>query len=78
MVPTAVKKTISLPSELAREAEETARAEGWTLSAMIQDGPKVIMAAGSNANSKPCRGYCRKAKERGILSEEQRRRYLEE
>ena len=29
---TAVKKTISLPPELAREAEEIARAEGKTLS----------------------------------------------
>jgi len=34
---TAVKKTISLPPELAREAEEIARAEGKTLSALVQD-----------------------------------------
>ena len=33
----AVKKTISLPPELAREAEEIARAEGKSLSAVIQD-----------------------------------------
>ena len=33
---TAVKKTISLPAELAEEAETTARAEGKTLSAVIQ------------------------------------------
>ncbi len=34
---TAVKKTISLPPKLAREAEKTARAEGKSLSAVVQD-----------------------------------------
>ena len=34
---TAVKKTISLPPDLARDAEALARAEGRTLSAVIQD-----------------------------------------
>ena len=33
----AVKKTISLPAELAREAEALAKAEGKTLSAVVQD-----------------------------------------
>ena len=33
---TAVRKTISLPPELAKEAEEVARTEGITLSAVIQ------------------------------------------
>lgn len=33
----AVKKTISLPADLAREAEALARAEAKTLSAVIQD-----------------------------------------
>jgi len=33
----AVKKTISLPTDLPREAEELARSEGKTLSAVIQD-----------------------------------------
>jgi hypothetical protein len=37
MATTAVKKTLSLLRELARHAEETARAEGKTLSAVIQD-----------------------------------------
>jgi predicted transcriptional regulator len=32
----AVKKTISLPPDLAREVEALARAEGKTLSAIIQ------------------------------------------
>jgi metal-responsive CopG/Arc/MetJ family transcriptional regulator len=34
-VANAVKKTISLPQQLAREVEELARAEGKTLSAVI-------------------------------------------
>ena len=33
----AVKKTISLPADLARDAEALARAKGKTLSAVIQD-----------------------------------------
>ena len=38
---TAVKKTISLPPELAKEAEEIAREEGKTLSAVIQDALRL-------------------------------------
>ena len=41
---TAVKKTISLPPELAREAEEIARAEGKTLSAVVQDALRQARA----------------------------------
>jgi hypothetical protein len=37
----AVKKTISLPAELAEEGETTARAEGKTLSAVIQDALRL-------------------------------------
>ena len=37
---TAVRKTISLPADPAREAEALARAEGGTLSAVIQDAPR--------------------------------------
>ena len=33
----AVKKTISLPADLAKEAEALARAEGKTLSGVIQE-----------------------------------------
>jgi metal-responsive CopG/Arc/MetJ family transcriptional regulator len=39
---TAVKKTISLPPELAREAEEIAREEGKPLSAVIQDALRLV------------------------------------
>jgi len=38
---TAVKKTISLPLDLAKDAEAFARAEGKTLSAVIQDALRL-------------------------------------
>ncbi len=41
---TAVKNTISLPPELAREAEEIARAEGKALSAVVQDALRQARA----------------------------------
>jgi hypothetical protein len=76
---TAVKKTISLPPELARDAEETARAEGKTLSAVIQDALRLSRAARLKREFKEVQGYwSRKAREKGILSEEDLRRYLEE
>ena len=40
---TAVKKTISLPPEFARDAEEQARAEGKTLSAIVQDALRNLL-----------------------------------
>ena len=42
---TAVKKTISLPPELAREAEDLARTEGKTVSAVIQDALRAVRAS---------------------------------
>jgi hypothetical protein len=41
---TAVKKTVSLPPELARLAEQMARAEGKTVSAVIQDALRLARA----------------------------------
>ena len=39
-----VRKTISLPPDLARDAEETARAEGKTLSAVVRDALRQTRA----------------------------------
>ena len=81
MPTTVVKKTISLPRELARDAEETARAEGKTLSAVVQDALslRLTRAARLKREFKAVQGYwSRKAREKGILSEEHLRRYLEE
>ena len=74
---TAVKKTISLPSDLAREAEELASEEGKTLSAVIQDALRVARRERLKRGFKEIQGYwSRKAKEKGILSEKDLERYL--
>ena len=74
---TAVKKTISLPPDLAREAEELASEEGKTLSAVIQDALRVARRERLKRGFKEIQGYwSRKAKEKGILSEKDLERYL--
>ncbi len=76
---TAVKKTISLPPELAREAEEIARAEGKTLSAVIQEALRLARRQRLQREIRGIRGYwSRLAKEKGILSEKDLQRYLVE
>lgn len=73
----AVKKTISLPTELAREAEDMARAEGKTLSAVVQDALRASRAARLKGDLRAIQGYwSRKAKEKGILSEKDLERYV--
>lgn len=74
---TAVKKTISLPPELAREAEETAHDEGKTLSAVIQDALRLARKERLTKEFYQIQGYwSRKAKEKGILTEKDLSRYL--
>jgi len=74
---TAVKKTISLPRELAREAEELARFEGKTLSAIIQDALRLSRASRLKNDFRAAQGYwSRRAKEKGILTEAELRRFL--
>jgi metal-responsive CopG/Arc/MetJ family transcriptional regulator len=74
---TAVKKTISLPPDLAREIEEMARAEGKTLSAVVQDALRVARAARLKGELRSIQGYwSRKAKEKGVLTEKDLERYL--
>jgi len=66
----AVKKTISLPPTLAKEAEETARAEGKTLSAVIQDASRSTRAVRLSNELRAIQGHwSRKAKEKGVLTE---------
>ena len=73
----AVKKTISLPPELAREAEEVARAEGKTLSAVVQDALRAARVTRLAGELGALQGYwSRRAKERGILTEQDLERYL--
>ncbi len=73
----AVKKTISLPPELAREAEEMARAEGKTLSAVVQDALRAARATRLKDELRGIQGFwCRKARKIGILTEKDIHRYL--
>jgi metal-responsive CopG/Arc/MetJ family transcriptional regulator len=73
----AVKKTISLPEDLARETEEFARAEGKTLSGVIQD---ALRSARIQRRLQDLRGiqghWSRIARDRGILTESDLARHL--
>ena len=74
---TAVKKTISLPADLAREAEAIAKAEGKTLSAVVQEALREARVSRRIRELRGIQGYwSRKARERGILSEQDLERYL--
>jgi hypothetical protein len=70
----AVKKTISLPPALAKEAEDLARAEGKTLSAVVQDALRATRLTGELRGIQGFWG--RKAKEKGVLAEKDLARYL--
>lgn len=75
---TAVKKTISLPPDLAEEAENTAREEGKTLSAVIQDALRLSRRQRLTTELRGIQGYwSEKAKEKGILTEDDLEKYLE-
>ena len=75
----AVKKTISLPPDLAREAEDVARSEGKTLSAVIQDALRLARRQRLRRELRGIRGFwSRQAKQKGILTEKDLERYLAE
>lgn len=74
---TAVKKTISLPPDLARYAEALARAEGKTLSAVVQDALRLAGIERKFQELRDIQGYwSRQARAKGILSEADLERYL--
>lgn len=67
----AVKKTISLPSDLAEDAERIARQEGKTLSAVIQDALRVARRDRLQGEWKAMQGYwSARALKKGLLKEE--------
>jgi hypothetical protein len=75
----AVKKTISLPADLAREAEALAEAEGKTLSGVIQDALRQARMARRSEEFRALQGYwSRKARDMGLLTEKDLERYLAE
>jgi len=73
----AVKKTISLPADLAHHAEELARAEGKTLSRVIQDALRQAVIARHVQEMRAVQAcWSRMARDRGILTESDLNRYL--
>ncbi len=74
---TAVKKTISLPPDLAADAETIAREEGKTLSAVIQDALRLSRRKRLKGEFRDMQGYwSEKAKKKGVLTEKDLERYL--
>jgi len=75
----AVKKAISLPPELARFAMATAKEEGKTLSAVVQDAMRAYRLARLRGEYREMQGYwSQRAREKGVLTERQLERYLKQ
>ena len=73
----AIKKTISLPPDLAREAEDQARNQGKTVSGVIQDALRLVKQERLKKDFYEVQGYwSRKARELGILTEEDLAKYI--
>ncbi len=67
---TAVRRTISLPPDLAKEAEDMAAEKGKTLSGIIQDALRIARSQRLGKELKEIQGYwSRKAKKKGILTD---------
>jgi hypothetical protein len=76
---TAVKKTISLPVDLALDAAAFARAEGKTLSAVVRDALRQARIKRRLQEMRGIKGYWgRKVRDKGILTERGLERYLSE
>ena len=74
---TVVKKTILLPAALAREVEAIARAEGKTLSAVVQDALRQALIGRRVRELRGIQGYwSRLARDKDILTERDLERYL--
>jgi len=74
---TAVKKTISLPPALSKELDELAREEGKTVSAVIQEALRTAKRERLKQSFLAAQGYwTKKAREKGILTERDLRKYL--
>lgn len=74
---TAVKKTISLPPDLSKELEEIAQEEGKTVSAVIQEALRIAKRERLKSRFLDNQQFwTRKAKEKGILTERDLKKYL--
>ena len=76
---TAVKKTISLPPDLARQVEEIAESEGKTVSAVVQDALRMARRKYLQQEYKGIQSYwSTKAREKGISTDKDLRRYVDD
>lgn len=72
-----VKKTISLPYDLAEDVERIAKEENKTVSAVIQEAIRLIRKERLKREFYEIQNFwTEKAKEKGILTEEDLERYL--
>lgn len=73
----AVKKAISLPPDLARFAMATAREEGRTLSAVVQDAMRAYRLSRLRGEYRDLQSYwSQRARDKGVLTGSQLERYL--
>lgn len=73
----AVKKTISLPPDLAEDAERIAREEGKSLSAVIQEALRAARRQRLRGEWKAAQTYwSARAREKGLLKEDDLDRIL--
>ena len=73
----AVKKAISLPPDLARFAMATAREEGKTLSAVVQDAVRAYRLSRLRGEYRDLQSYwSQRARDKGVLTDSQLERYL--
>jgi metal-responsive CopG/Arc/MetJ family transcriptional regulator len=68
MISHAVKKTISLPADLAREAEEVARIDGKSFSAVVQQALRSARTARLTRELHELQGYWSRLAPRGEFS----------
>ena len=73
----AVKKAISLPADLAAEAEAIALEENKSLSAVVQDALRALKRSRLRTKFKELQGYwSNRASAAGVLSERELERLL--
>ena len=72
-----IKKAISLPQDLARFAATTAREEGKTVSAVVQDAMRAYRLSRLRDEYNNLQGFwVGRAREKGILTERDLERFL--
>jgi hypothetical protein len=73
----AIKKAISLPPDLAEFATTTAREEGKTVSAVVQDAMRAYRLSRLRGEYRDLQSFwSQRARQKGILTERDLERYL--